>query len=75
MEKYPEIKVDLNENININAAILKIVKKCWYDKKRFNSVHDIAKATQTSVRTIYKIVKDNKLGERNSLLYGPSIKN
>jgi hypothetical protein len=69
MNKYSEIKVDLNENLNINAAILEIVKKCWYDKKRFNTVNDIAEITQTSIRNIYKIVKDNKLGERKSLQY------
>jgi hypothetical protein len=69
MDRYSEIKVDLNENLNINAAILEIVKKCWYDKKRFNTVNDIAKVTQTSTRNIYKIAKDNKLGERKSLMY------
>jgi hypothetical protein len=69
MDRYSEIKVDLNENLNINAAILEIVKKCWYDKKRFTTVNDIAKVTQTSTRNIYKIVKDNKLGERKSLMY------
>jgi len=70
MEKYPEIKVDVNEDLNIERATLEIVKKCWYDKRKFPSVNSIADVTKTSLRNVYRIVKDHDLGNRNSQHYG-----
>ena len=70
MEKYPEIKVDLDEDLNIERATIEIVKKCWYNKRKFPSATSIADITQTSIRNIYRIVKDHDLGDRNSQHYG-----
>ena len=39
--KYPHIRVNKKEDLNIENNILKILEKCWYDKDRYGHVGDI----------------------------------
>lgn len=54
----------MEEDLNIYRATLKIVEYCWYNRKRFDTIEDIARVTKISPKTIYRMAHDNNLPHR-----------
>ena len=42
-KSFPDINPKEGEELNINKAILKILKYCWYNIDRFKTIDDISK--------------------------------
>jgi predicted transcriptional regulator len=55
------------EDLNLERNVFKIVEYCWYNKKRFNTIEDIASVTKISTRTITRIAYNNNLPFRQTI--------
>jgi hypothetical protein len=53
------------EDLNIYNMKVRIITKCWLDKRRYPSIGDIASVTGLRDRTIHRIAMDNDLPKRN----------
>jgi|LakMenEpi12Jul11_1017349.scaffolds.fasta_scaffold01849_3 hypothetical protein len=63
-KKYPHIKVDKKEDLNIENNIVKILEKCWYDKERYGHVGDIALVTGLSERQVFRFARKYNFAKR-----------
>lgn len=54
----------MEEDLNIERNVFKIIECCWYNRKRFKTIEDIAMVTKASPKTIYRIARDNNLPYR-----------
>jgi hypothetical protein len=57
----------MEEDLNLDRAVLKIVKYCWYNKRRFPSINDIAKATHYTKYMLERVAKQNNLPHRGTI--------
>ena len=57
----------MEEDLNLDRNIFKIIEYCWYNKRRFPTVDDIAKVTKYSPRTITRIASNNSLPYRHTI--------
>lgn len=57
----------MEEDLNLERNIFKIIEYCWYNKKRFPTIDDIAKVTKYSSRTITRIASNHKLPFRQNI--------
>lgn len=55
------------EDLNLERNVFKIVEYCWYNKKRFSTIEDIAKVTKVSPKTIARIAYNNNLPFRQTI--------
>lgn len=73
-KKFPNIHPVKNENLSIQNAKMRIIKKCWYDLKTFPTVRKIAEVTGVSERNLYKFADDNNLKQRKPKKNGKSLR-
>lgn len=57
----------MEEDLNLDRNIFKIIEYCWYNKRRFPTIDDIAKVTKYSARTITRIASKNDLPYRQNI--------
>lgn len=57
----------MEEDLNLDRAVLKIVEYCWYNRQRFPTLDDIAAVTKYSIRTLNRIAKNNNLPPRYNI--------
>jgi hypothetical protein len=57
----------MEEDLNLDRAVLKIVEYCWYNRQRFPTLTDIASVTKCSNRTLTRIARDNNLPPRYNI--------
>jgi hypothetical protein len=57
----------MEEDLNIYRATVKIIERCWYDKKRFPLIKDISNVTKCSSKTIWRIASENGMQHRNTI--------
>ncbi len=57
----------MEEDLNLDRAVLKIVEYCWYNKKKFPTIEAISAVTTCSTKTIWKIASDNGFIHRNKI--------
>ena len=68
-KNHPDITVKEDENLNIEYAVMQIVKKCWYDTKKYYSVKEIQDATGVSLKSIYRYATDHNFKNRKTIKY------
>lgn len=66
-EKYPNINPKEDENLNIEDAILKIIKKCWYDVKTYLTVEEIAAIVKITPRSIQTYAINHNFKKRKTI--------
>ena len=57
----------MEEDLNLDRAIFRIVEYCWYNRQRFPTLTDIAEATKCSNRTLTRIARSNNLPPRYNI--------
>jgi hypothetical protein len=57
----------MEEDLNIYRATVRIIERCWYNKKRFPTIEAISTVTTCSTKTIWKIASDNGFPHRNKI--------
>jgi predicted nucleotidyltransferase len=57
----------MEEDLNLERNILKIVKYCWYNKRRFHTINDIANATKYTKKMLRRIAEKYDLPDRKTI--------
>lgn len=52
------------EDLNLYRMKVRIIKECWFDKRRFPKLKDICDATGLTERTLHRWVHDLDLPKR-----------
>lgn len=63
---YPKVKVELNENLNLNEKIADVFKKVWYNKSKFRTTLHVAAALGITDRTVSRYRKKYECFKRTS---------
>ena len=66
-KKYPNLKVEENEDLNIERAIFKILKYCWYNIDKFKTVDEISKKVGIPSRKIALYCRQHGFTTREQL--------
>lgn len=57
----------MEEDLNLERSMLRIVKYCWFNKRRFHSINDIAKATNYTKYMLRRVAKKYNLPDRGTI--------
>jgi hypothetical protein len=66
-QKFAEVELKEDEDLNIENMKERIVTKAWYDTARFNEITDVAVGIGMGTRTLYFYAKKLKLPKRSGL--------
>lgn len=68
-EIFPEILCVKDENLNIRDAKDVLINKVWFDKKKYRTIRDAAKALGISERTLHREAGILNLPPRKKKMY------
>lgn len=55
------------EDLNLERNTLKIIKYCWFNKRRFRSINEILRTTKCTKYTLKKLVAKYDLPDRGTI--------
>jgi len=63
-KKYPDVNYVKGEDLNLDNMYAREIFKKWHNTDDYPTVIDIQKSIGISERTIYRIAKEHKMGNR-----------